>query len=593
MSHWNDASPLRPGTRNLRVLWSLQHFLRPYRHTVLIGMLGLLLGAGAILAFGVVLRQWIDAGLGSQDPGELNRVLLLLMVAIVTMAVGAGIRIYFVAWLGERVVADLRQAVFRNVIRLDPAFYERTRIGEVISRLTADTLLIQTIVGFTLAIAIRNLVLLFGGLILLLLTSPMLAFWLLLGLPLVALPVAYLGRHIRRLSRATQDGVAAIGERVDESLNAIQTVQSCAQEPAECRRYSRTVEAAFQHAIRRAAAGAWLAGLVIVLMFMVIAGVLWLGGHAVLAGELTAGELAAFLFYAVLVAGSVAAFSEVVSELMRGAGAAERLVELLEVTPRITVAQPAQAWLTPRRGAIRLQGVQFAYPTRPVPAALHDIHLEIAPGTAVALVGPSGAGKSTLFQLLLRFHDPDAGSLQVDGIDLRHLDPGELRRHVALVPQQPVLFAGTIRENIAYARPDASTTELLAAARAAHILEFAERLPDGLDTALGERGVRLSGGQRARVALARAFLQDPTILLLDEATSALDAESERLVQDALRQISRGRTTLMIAHRLATVLAADRILVMDRGTIVGDGTHHELLQRGGLYAHLAALQHTDN
>jgi ATP-binding cassette, subfamily B, bacterial len=586
-----DRAAERPVGRDLRVLVPLAGFLRPYLRTLLLGVLALLLGAGAILAFGFVLRLLVDAGLSEQDPAALNRALLALLGAVAVMAAGAGLRIYLVTWLGERVVADLRRAVFANVVQMDPGFFERTRTGEVISRLTADTTVIQVVVGSTLAIAARNLLLIVGGLILMFLTSPMLTAWLLVGLPVVALPVWSLGRKVRRLSRETQDRVAAVGGRVDESLYAIQTVQAHVQEAAERARYAEAVEAAFGVAIRRAAMTALLAASVIFLMFMLITGVLWVGGHNVLAGEITPGELAAFLFYAVLVAGAVAALSEVANELLRAAGAAERLLVLLQTRSGPPLSRHPTSLPEPARGAIRFEDVWFAYPTRPEPPALQGIDLEIPKGASVALVGPSGAGKSTLFQLLLRFYDPDAGSIRVDGVDIRDVETAALRGRIALVPQQPVLFAASVRDNIAYGAPGASEASIRAAAEAAYAMDFIAALPEGLETHLGERGVRLSGGQRARIALARAILRDPAILLLDEATSALDAESERLVQAALQRISRGRTTLTIAHRLATVQAADRIVVLDRGKIVAQGSHAQLLEEGGMYARLAALQFT--
>ena len=586
-----DRGTQRPLGRDLRVLVPLAGFLRPYLRTLLLGLLALLLGAGAILAFGFVLRLLVDAGLSEQDPAALNRALLALVGAVAVMAAGAGLRIYLVTWLGERVVADLRRAVFANVVEMDPGFFERTRTGEVISRLTADTTVIQVVVGSTLAIAARNLLLIVGGLILMFLTSPMLTAWLLLGLPVVALPVWSLGRKVRRLSRETQDRVAAVGGRVDESLYAIQTVQSHVQEASERARYASAVEAAFGVAIRRAAMTGLLAASVIFLMFMLITGVLWVGGHNVLAGEITPGELAAFLFYAVLVAGAVAALSEVANELLRAAGAAERLLVLLQTRSGPPPSRHPTSLPEPARGVIRFEGVWFAYPTRPEPPALQGIELEIPEGASVALVGPSGAGKSTLFQLLLRFYDPDAGCVRVDGVDIRDVETAALRGRIARVPQQPVLFAATVRENIAYGAPGASEVDIRAAAEAAYAMDFIAALPEGLETHLGERGVRLSGGQRARIALARAILRDPAILLLDEATSALDAESERLVQAALERISHGRTTLTIAHRLATVQAADRIVVLDRGRIVAQGSHAQLLEEGGMYARLAALQFT--
>ncbi|OOC09086.1 ABC transporter transmembrane domain-containing protein [Thioalkalivibrio halophilus] len=590
--NWDDADTPRPAARNLRVLMPLLAFLRPYRRRIVFGLVALVVGSGAILAFGGVLRLLVDAGLGPEDPAGLNRALVLLLVVVTVMAIGVGARIYLVTWLGERVVADLRRAVFANVIRLDPAFFEQTRTGEVISRLTADATLIQTVVGTTLTIAARNLLLIVGGLVLMFLSSPPLAALLVAGLPAVAVPVWLLGRRVRRLSRRTQDRVADVGARTDETLYAIETVQAHGREDAERGRHASAVEAAFGMATRRAATGALLAAAVMLLMFGLIAGVLWIGGHRVLDGMMTPGELAAFLFYAALVAGSIAALSEVTNELLRAAGAAERLLELAEVRSGPPWPRHPEALADPVRGEIALEDVVFAYPTRPQPPALDGVSLRVRPGESVALVGPSGSGKSTLFRLLLRFHDPDAGCIRLDGHDLRRLRPDELRRHIAVVPQEPVLFSGTVRENVAYGVPDASDAALQAAAEAAHARGFIEALPEGWDTALGERGVRLSGGQRARLALARALLRKPAVLLLDEATSALDAESEREVQAALEEVRHARTVLTIAHRLATVQSADWIVVLDGGRVVGEGTHAELLAQGGLYARLAALQFAD-
>jgi ATP-binding cassette subfamily B protein len=589
MHVWDDLETSRPPGRGLFLLWRLKPFIAPYRWVLVGGAVALLASAGAVLAFGSVLRTLIDSGFDNADPEALKQVLVTLFVVVLIMSVAAGFRIFLVAWLGERVVADLRKAVFRKVLTLDPGFFEHTPTGEVVSRLTADTVLIQTIVGFTLAVALRNVILIVGGLVLMIVTSPLLTTILIGGLPVVALIAWLLGHRIRRLSRETQDAIAAVGGRIDETLHAIQTVQASVQEKQEQNRFAMRVEAAFSAAIARAATGATLAAAVMLLIFGLIGSILWLGGQGVIEGRISAGEMAAFLFYAVVVAGSLTTMSEVFSELMRGAGATERLLQLLTARTDIEAPEEPAAWPKDGSGHLRIEKLGFTYPTRPGSPSLRDIDFDLAPGSNIAIVGPSGAGKSTLFQLLLRFHDPDEGRILIDDVDIRCLDPRVLRRHVALVPQDPVLFSGTVRENIAYANPAASETAILEAARIAHVLEFAETLPEGMETALGERGVRLSGGQRARVALARAILTNPEILLLDEATSALDAESERLVQNAIERIRMGRTVLTIAHRLATVRSADRILVLQQGRIVADGSHHQLLQENGLYAHLCRLQ----
>lgn len=589
MSNWNDHDSPRPAGQNPFLLWDLHPFIAAHRWVLAAGLFALIASSGALLTFGWVLRLLVDAGLDSAQPELLSEILAILLVVVVIMSVAAGFRIYLVAWLGERVVADLRKAVFANVLTLDPSFFEHTPTGEVVSRLTADTSLIQTIVGFTLAVALRNIILIIGGLILMLLASPLLTGILVLGLPVMAVIAWILGHRIRRISRMTQDAVALVGSRIDETLHSIQTVQASVQESREQKRFANEVESAFSAATARAATGAWLAATMMVLIFGLISGILWVGGQAVLDGRSTSGEIAAFLFYAVVVAGALTTMSEVFSEIMRGAGAAERLLELLRAKPMVQYPQDPDPWPQRESGSIRMERVGFNYPSRPDNPALIDIDLELAAGSTVALVGPSGAGKSTLFQLLLRFHDPDSGRILINGVDIRRLDPRVLRQRVVMVPQNPVLFAGSIRENIAYACPDAPAAAVMEAAGIAHVREFADKLPQGMDTPLGERGVRLSGGQRARVALARALLRDPRILLLDEATSALDAESERLVQDAIERIRRGRTVLTIAHRLATVRLADRILVLQDGRIVGDGSHTELLQENGLYAHLCRLQ----
>jgi len=584
-----DLPADRPKARSLKPLAALRPFVRPYRARVALALGALVIAAAAMLALPVALRQLIDHGLAAQNAATINRYFLGFLAAAFAFGGFAALRFYHVTWIGERVVADLRDAVYRRVIRMDPTFYEVTRTGEVLSRLTTDTTLVQSIAGSSLSIALRSTLSLVGALGMLALTSPKLTAALAVLLPLVVVPLVAVGRSVRRLSRDAQDRIADSSGLAGETLNAVQTVQAYTLEELQSRRFARVVEASFATGIRRTRARALLTALGTTLVFGAITGVLWLGAREVLAGRMSGGALGQFLLYAVYVGASAAALSETWGEVQRGAGAMERLSELLESQPAIA-APPAPARLPDRRQRrIRFEHVTFRYPSRPETAALDDFTLEIAPGETVALVGPSGAGKSTAFQLLLRFYDPATGRLEIDGVDATSLAPEDLRSQIALVPQDTVLFGASARENIGYGRPGASDAEIVAAAEAAAADGFLRALPEGYDTFLGERGLRLSGGQRQRLAIARAILKDPRILLLDEATSALDAESERLVQEALERLRRGRTTIIIAHRLATVLKADRIVVMDHGRIVGSGTHAALAASNPLYARLAALQ----
>ncbi|PNB75771.1 ABC transporter ATP-binding protein [Pseudomonas sp. GW456-E7] len=579
--------------RHRRAVRLASRFIAPYRWQAFGALLALVVTAGITLSMGQGIRLLVDKGFMTQSPHLLNQSIGLFMLLVVGLAIGTFARFYLVSWIGERCVADIRRDVFNHLIYLHPGFYEDNRSSEIQSRLTADTTLLQSVIGSSLSLFLRNLLMVIGGIVLLFITNPKLTSIVVVALPLVIAPILIFGRRVRNLSRLSQDRIADIGSYVSETLGQIKTVQAYNHQVQDERRFAVTVEEAFNTARKRIFQRAWLITLVIVLVLGAVGVMLWVGGMDVIAGRISAGELAAFVFYSLIVGSAFGTLSEVIGELQRAAGAAERIAELLR-SENIILPPVAGAVTLPERveGRLQLQNVRFSYPSRPESYAVDGLSLTVNAGETLALVGPSGAGKSTVYDLLLRFYDPAEGRILLDGVPLTQLDPLDLRRCFALVSQTPALFFGSIEDNIRYGNPQATLAEVQEAAKIAYAHDFIEAMPNGYQTHLGDGGLGLSGGQRQRLAIARALLVDAPILLLDEATSALDAQSEHLIQQALPSLMKNRTTLVIAHRLATVKNADRIAVMDQGKLVAVGTHQELIASNVLYARLAALQFSD-
>jgi len=578
-----------PKTGAITRLLQVSRFLKPYTLRIIAALIALVITAGIMLSIGQGVRFMVDQGLATESLDSLGNTVIGFIGLTLALAAGTFARFYLVSWVGERVVTDIRQAVFSHVIELHPGFFETNLSGEIQSRITTDTTLLQSVLGSSASIALRNIIMLFGGSTLMLITNIKLSVIILTSLPFIVFPILLIGRRVRSLSRKSQDRIADVGTYVGESLQNVKTVHAFNHQQLAKQRFDRFAEQAFETAVTRIRYRSILIALAITLVLGAIGAMFWVGGKDVISGVISGGDLAAFVFYAILVAMSLGAISEVYGELQRAAGATDRLVELLNAESLILDPETPASLPENHQGEVEVKSLTFFYPSRPDHAALKDISLNLEAGKSVAFVGPSGAGKTTFFDLILRFYDPQEGGIYIDGINIRDLTLEDLRRDIAIVPQLPTLFTGTVRENICYGNPDATHEEVVAAAKAAYAEEFIGRLPEGYDSDLGEGGVRLSGGQRQRIAIARAILKNPKILLLDEATSALDAESEHVVQKALETLMEGRTTFVIAHRLSTVIHADLIAVFDQGRLVEQGSHNELMASSELYSRLAALQ----